>query len=328
MKKTIAESGRILTIGLVLLFILAVPAQAWENCPPCKYWDSGQEKCVCRSDGASCGGCCECEDCSCVEKDSNCSGCCECEDCSCVNKDSNCSGCCKCSGCSCEDRDSECTGCKSCSGCSCVDDDSNCTGCESCNNGSCVDDDSKCFSACKVCISGSCVDNCPPCHSCVGDICQYDCTGCETCVGETCESICDPAYCESCIDDECKVCEGDTSKCCDNGTCVDKCTMTGQCSYTPPETSGYVKCENFNPTDKSCEDIIEGALCNHLVTVGVNEAECADCEPGCSRTRLCACAEITPFYCKTICFWDGIPPCACVCDAGEPYTSGDYYQCD
>lgn len=66
MKETIAESGRTLIIGLVLSFIFAVPAQAWESCPPCKYWSASQNKCVCRPDGTSCGTCKTCSGCSCV----------------------------------------------------------------------------------------------------------------------------------------------------------------------------------------------------------------------------------------------------------------------
>jgi len=229
----------------------------------------------------------------------------------------------------------ECSSSQTCCGGTCCDpldccNGSCCSSFQSCC-GTCCDPWDCCGGSCcsNTCCNGSCCG--PGQNCCGGSCCSNSCCDYLTCYDPSTDKCCNDGLGNTCPkDDECcngKCCSPD--ECCNvYGTCVEKCTMTGQCSYTPPETSGYVKCENFNPTDKSCEDFIEGALCNHLVTVGLNEAECADCAPNCDKTRICACAEITPFHCKTICFWDGIPPCACVCDAGEPYTSGDYYQCD
>ena len=195
----------------------------------------------------------------------------------------------------------------------CINNGSECEVDRICCDGSC------CYEG-DCCVDGVCIGNGDECDSnskCCNGEC-YDLEDQRCCDGKeiydpNTEKCCNEDTGHTCpkspVDKEC--CDGaccDPSQCCNNGTCVDKCTMTGQCSYTPPETSNYVECQNFNPTDKSCEEIIEGALCNHLVTVGLNEAECADCAPNCDKTRICACAEITPVFCKTNCFWDGIPP--------------------
>lgn len=205
-----------------------------------------------------------------------------------------------------------------------------CTGCYDCVDGGCV-----CNKPC--CDDG----DCPVCEGCSAD-CACECTaecGCEGKSCPTCEScnncacVCTAECgcegrscpdCYDCVDCECEY-QCSASECCDNGTCVPECTNTGQCSYDPP-TSNYVTCENFNPTDKTCEDIIEGALCGHVINLALSDAECAPCAPDCDMPRISACAEIIPVFCKTRCF---LLVCACLCDdAGEPYYSGDHYECN
>lgn len=204
----------------------------------------------------------------------------------------------------------ECGSCQTCQEGVCVDIgdckvDGDCQGCESCPNCHCIDDDSEC-SSCERCQYGECVPLCTGGNEkCCPDSGGYCCGSDQTC----CEGNC-------CGIDEC----------CDDGVCVPKCTNTGQCSYEPPESNYVGKCENFDPTDKTCEDIVEGALCGHVITVAKNDAECADCAPNCDKTRICACAQINPVYCKTRCWF---LTCACLCDdVGEPYVSGDHYECD
>ena len=139
------------------------------------------------------------------------------------------------------------------------------------------------------------------------------------------------------MDDVCRVCGGrlgetccggtccdGTTKCCDNGTCVPKCTNTGQCDYGELPDGPYVECIE-NPVTHQC-GWLEGGLCNHLVTIATSDAQCADCKPNCDKERISACAEITPMNCTTHCY---LLVCACLCDTqpSESYTVGDHYEC-
>ncbi len=252
----------------LLLFILTVPAMAWDWPCPDECYDWNGYDCIligeCGVADPCPGECCDCIDCECVGDDSNCGNCQVCQNCNCV-----------------KDPTVEC-------------------------------DDS---SDCKTCYY--CMPNCK-CELPYGSECGED----DPCPGE----------CHTCVGSEVCLCEDDDSKCasdecCLDGTCVPKCTNTGQCSYEPPDTSNYVTCENFNPTDKRCEDIIEGALCGHVIKVALNDAECAACAPDCYKEYICPCAEIIPVYCKTRCY---LLVCACLCNdahENEATYSGAHYEC-
>jgi len=183
-------------------------------------------------------------------------------------------------------------------------------------------------------------EGCPSCGRCrycdsscdcqwVGN-CRYDsdCPDCHTCPTPecNCEYQCNPDNCQTCVNGSCQVCGGDPDKCCDNGTCVDKCTNTGQCDYGELPSGPYANCQALqDPVTGQCGPA-EGFICNHLATIAENDAECADCAPGCDKTRICACAQIVPIHCKTHCY---LLFCQCLCDdAGEPYYIGDHYECD
>ena len=113
-------------------------------------------------------------------------------------------------------------------------------------------------------------------------------------------------------------------ECCDNGTCVSECTNTGQCDYGELPDGPYVQCID-DPVTGKC-GFLEGGLCNHLVTIAQNDARCADCAPGCNKTRVSACAEITPVYCKEERF---LLVFTCLCVQGGPYEyRGDHYECN
>jgi hypothetical protein len=80
-----------------------------------------------------------------------------------------------------------------------------------------------------------------------------------------------------------------------------------------------------DPITGKCEEL-EGGLCNHLATIAENDAECADCAPGCDKTRISACAEIIPIHCQTRCEWT---VCGCFCEhGGQPEYRGDHYECN
>ena len=190
-------------------------------------------------------------------------------------------------------------GCQSCQTCYCNDDDDNCSGCCKCSGCNCVDDNTKCSGCCE-CSDCNCVDD------------ETECSGCCKCSG-----------C-SCVDDDSKC---GTDECCDGCTCVSKCTEDGQCDYGELPSGPYAQCLNSDPTSGGrCAPGVEGTLCNHRVTIALNDARCAECEPNCDKERICACIEIVPCYCREHCF---ITVCNCSCDLewDEASTDGDHYEC-
>jgi len=85
-------------------------------------------------------------------------------------------------------------------------------------------------------------------------------------------------------------------------------------------------CENFDPTDKSCEPIVLGQICSHRIVYRVGTAKCADCAPNCATTRVEACAKIYPIRCmnvRVLLFYY----CQCQDEDDEPRYSGDAYNC-
>jgi len=181
----------------------------------------------------------------------------------------------------------------------------------------------------------------PGCWNCVNCQCEYQCNDCQVCwagscvlrYGAECAVDLDCEYggegCESCVD---CICEDDDSKCasdecCDDGTCVPKCTNTGQCDYGELPSGPYPNCEVLkdDATGRCAE--AEGFVCNHSVIIAQNDAQCADCEPNCAKTRICACAEIIPYKCTTHCSFF-----LCICTCDEKYEErtyrGDHYECD
>jgi len=193
---------------------------------------------------------------------------------------------------------------------------------------------------------GGC-SGCSPCNSCIACFCIWDCIipGATCCNGICCNSgnFCNSTTCCSNYDDVCctdsgsyccdsgkTCCQGSccgSTQCCDGGTCVPKCTNTGECDYGVEPSGPYISCPNPDPTVIGvCTPGVEGTLCNHRLIRALNDAECADCEPSCDKTRICACAEITPVFCHEECF---IVVCSCLCtQGGMPEYRGDHYECD
>ncbi|MCK5473554.1 MAG: hypothetical protein KAI59_05930, partial [Planctomycetes bacterium] len=136
---------------------------------------------------------------------------------------------------------------------------------------------------CRECINGGCElfcdavqlccdDNCRDAYTerccdyktiynyytqkCCGDgdgtICDIN----EFCCDGTC---CDPCNCESCVDDECKVCGGDPNKVCCDGTCCNKpCCNSWDCE----------DCNNGNcePCLRKASDYEELQQCSNVVS--------------------------------------------------------------
>jgi hypothetical protein len=150
----------------------------------------------------------------------------------------------------------------------------------------------------------------------------------EECCGR---DICRRSLCEECVNGQCLVCGGDVTKCCDpNHTCVKKCNPDGPCLFqwpsleTPP-----TGCANPDPTDKSCEQYIEGLICAWVAeSYYLTSAECADCAPNCARNLVGFCVKLTPWKCNND--WIPFMGLFCVCnadDAGTPHDAGPHYTC-
>jgi hypothetical protein len=90
--------------------------------------------------------------------------------------------------------------------------------------------------------------------------------------------------------------------------------------------TGEVNCENPDPTDKSCVEIILGQVCGHRIDYRVGTAKCADCYPNCAKIRVEPCATIYPRRCmnRTIGLYTF---CRCEDEDEEPYYDGDAYDC-
>lgn len=180
---------------------------------------------------------------------------------------------------------------------------SNCTG--ECHGGcylcTCSDDPSKCTRPCHTCSGGNCIDD------------QSKCTGeCHTCSG---------GYCE----DEDSKCASD--KCCDDGTCIKKCVdNAATCEWDMPDDR-YVTCENFDPFDKSCEEIILGQLCAHRIVYRQSTAKCAVCRPYCAKNIVGMCAAGYAIRCWNVPIGLYV---YCLCGDEEltpSYYSGNYEIC-
>ena len=187
--------------------------------------------------------------------------------------------------------------------------------------------DALCSGCCKCGGDCDCMHDhskCPPCHFCIDCGCENYCDPNEVCCDWLC---CDEDLCETCVGgDECKVCGGDTSKCCDNGTCVDKCTdNAATCEWDYPDDYLF-NCENFHPTDKSCEAIVLGQICSHRIIYRGGTAKCADCAPNCAKIYVEPCAVIYPIRCKNVRVLLFLY-CQCQDEDDTPRYSGSAYDC-
>jgi len=194
--------------------------------------------------------------------------------------------------------------------------------------------------------SACCEDSdCPDCHACLGCECWCDfvhsdcclgCHDCQECVdcecqlkdGAECQTSydCPSPWCWDCIDCQC-VYRCESGECCDEAEdmCIGNCTEDGQCDYGELP-SAYANCPSFqDPITNKCNEG-EGALCDYVVNIALNDAQCASCEPNCDKDRVSYCVKITSCRCTTHCYgW----VCACICDVKpeEYYTYGNQYQC-
>jgi len=203
--------------------------------------------------------------------------------------------------------------------------DPECEGCAVCEDGVCVVGD--CDNPCEYCVMESgtwgdckCYEDCcedsdcgpPDCWNCAYCQCDWACGAGSCCSGSCCSNECCDGTC--CAPDEC----------CNNGTCGDKCTEDGQCDYgTLP--SAYANCPSFQGITNKC-DGGEDVLCDYVVNIALNDAQCATCEPNCDKVRVSYCVKITSARCTTHCY---LLACACICDEKpeEYYTYGNQYQC-
>lgn len=176
------------TLICLLLSCFAVPVLAC--CPdpspgPCYVCEDGVWVWPCGSGNCCNGSCCYTTCCNnvCCPAGQICCG-----TTTCCSPDRCCNGVCCGAGTCCSDSDCGHPNCWICIKCQCIF--------------LCETDD------CEDCILGSCTDRCPLLGQC------KKCDGCGGCV-----TTCHPELCEECVNNECKVCGGDTSKCCINGEC-------------------------------------------------------------------------------------------------------------
>ena len=110
------------------------------------------------------------------------------------------------------------------------------------------------------------------CESGNGKACLYE----ETCCGSDC---CDPTQCETCVDGECIVCEGDPELTCYNGHCCCAPNGCGSCGGTSyPD----------NPT--ACEDTSFLAACDaHDACYGDCGHDKADCDTTFHNAMIAVC---------------------------------------
>jgi len=218
-----------------------------------------------------------------------------------------------------------------------------CSGCETCICPVCVDMDSKCGPfCCHHCWWAHCWSLDSDCSGCCGcsygcnctDV-DYTCSGCCSCVycschdqDTKCSGCCECTNC-GCVD-ESSNCAAD--KCCDGCSCIDRCDADGDsCYFTWPEVETPMDgCQNPDPMDKSCEDVIYGLICAWVQTIPyhLTSAKCADCDPACKQPSGDYCAELTPWKCNN----DFVPGVGmfCVCNddlAGIPSDHGTHYEC-
>lgn len=198
--------------------------------------------------------------------------------------------------------------------------------------------------SCQLIPGTNCGDcsGCSSCYSCV--ICWCQCTS-ECCQNSDCTGECHNGCSNcSCVDDQSKCtkechtcsdgsCEDDntkcgTNQCCDNGTCVPKCDPNGApCPHDNPVIQAG--CQWQAPDDHRCVPDQVGKTCMWILQYEyTSSAICADCAPGCSRTRDNYCAFWKAETCRNAFF------IGCVCDYDGPEIerpkvgSGDHYICN
>ncbi len=364
MKKTIAEYGRILIIGLLLSFIFAVPAQAWYSCPTCKYWSTSQNRCVIHP-GTSCGQCKVCNGAGSCQY--TCTGCESCEEGSygfyhCEDDDDKCSGACNvCAAKNCYDTCPDMTCCTDAANPYCCDPSQ----CQTCDNGMCP----VCGGDTSMsCCDGTCYD--PFTEKCCnppGDNNGYKCDSDQTCCDGDC---CDPSQC--CVDGQCinngeecgsgiVCCDGACCECdCIGGECVrwtletglinafDNCYCSGgncggeghtvqyhSCKRGTPGSPGSKECvyEMNQPVglDMDCVDVgnLCGILACHLLNAGVCYLQCSAAVSACTTcpgSWECSEALISCGECLT---GEGID-CGCLEMHCVPTTegAGTHYEGD
>lgn len=120
------------------------------------------------------------------------------------------------------------------------------------------------------------------------------------------------------------VCGGDPNKCCDNGTCVDKCDPDGApCSWTEPGIQSG--CPSREETGE-CDFGVEGQTCEwHVIeTFHSSSAKCATCASDCKHWAG-NCVKMAANVCKTHFFLQ----CHCSpIDNPPTILVGDYYECN
>ena len=200
-----------------------------------------------------------------------------------------------------------------------------------------------CFYGCDVC--SHCGLGCDCEYSCVGWCSECTVTGCKSiCDSAKCEkctedpahyrclktSNCDPAKCESCVNGQCVVCNGDTSKCCNNGTCVPKCNPNGGSACTGDKPSAQcLVCPWKTEDDPTCSEEVYGCLCNwEEVSSKGNDASCAACASNCTVDEYCK--EWKPVGCDDYWWWF-LPPIMCQCvttpSLYDPEYTGTHKKC-
>jgi hypothetical protein len=148
-------------------------------------------------------------------------------------------------------------------------------------------------------------------------------------VNGSCVSNCNPNLCQTCDGQgNCIVCNGDTSKCCVNGTCIPKCDPGGEsCNWTYPSIQS--NCPPNTIDDLACNPLDEGSTCDWLVyqTFYTDSAKC-NCS-GCGRVRNGSCVLLKPKICGNT-WW---PFMGFVCTCRDDYGGlldtfrGDHYDC-
>lgn len=208
-----------------------------------------------------------------------------------------------------------------CNGTCCDSDD--CCNDEICCTGQkcCTDLGSYCCDSNQICCDGTCCDQGWRC--CYGGYC---CEGDKWCCMGSC---CEPDLCEECVGGQCKVCGGDPTQCCDNGTCINKCDPDGgaTCTWTSPPVQDPL-CRWMHETDHSC--LIPGATCDWEPTSGPGKnAACASCDPGCALGST-YCVMLKPVVCKTtLTIWPPFIDCTCTGTPAlyDPVPRGTRYIC-
>jgi len=145
-------------------------------------------------------------------------------------------------------------------------------------------------------------------------------------VGKACcdGDCCDPYLCESCVDNDCKVCGGDIYKTCCYGDCCDN--FGGSCTWEYPPVEST--CQSV-PNGTECLITIRGTICEWELVEIYNSysAICPNCDSSCLVLQQ-GCARVQPHLCENMFIpFIGI---VCACDEtfiGNPVNVGEYYIC-